>query len=113
MKAIKKGTQVFIWDNEFLKDNIVRKYTKPTKRNYIAIPVDEFACPKCGAEYTDNKSNLVLGREALDDNGNALISNDYSGACLNCDEDFFLFEMVNNLDDYIEPTQGTNDDIAN
>ena len=60
-----------------------------------AIPISEFSCPKCGTKYTDNTSGLILGKEAKE------VSSGYTGACLKCDEDFYIFELVPNLSNYV------------
>lgn len=117
MEKIKKGTKVFVWENEYLNDpvdggNIVRTYEEIECENTHnsdhlikmndgqvfpyenAVPVEKFSCPKCNAKYTNNEENLVLGKEAKDEDGERLVTEGYTGACLNCEEDFYLFELV-------------------
>jgi len=108
---IKEGTLVFVWDDGYLGDskrgNIIRKYIKKDEYGHLvrmyngrsynynnAIPVSMIKCPRCGKLYRNNVSDLVIGREALDENGEHFISHGYVGACLDCDKDFFLSEMV-------------------
>jgi len=115
---MEKNTLVFVWDDDFLGDqtdggNIIRKFLSKIGDQYLvkmldgkiydfnnAIPVTEFKCPHCGTTYSDNVHGLVIGKEALEENKEHLVNDGYVGACLKCDEDFYLFELVENLKEY-------------
>lgn len=119
--SIKEDTEVFVWEEGYLDDTVdggnkVRLYQKigdelhPESDHMIktvdgqiwpyshAIPVTEFGCPKCKAKYSDNKTGLVLGKEAKDSKEERLVVEGYTGACMVCDEDFYLFELLKNND---------------
>lgn len=95
--------KVLVWDDGFLGDrddnNIIRELHAvypdhvTVKMNdgsiwayHNAISIDLLHCPKCKKKIKED----FIGRE------NNNVSYDYVGACDDCDEDFYLFEMLNN-----------------
>ena len=94
--------KVLVWDDGFLGNsedgNIVRELHSISPDGCSvkmedgqifsyqnAISIELLKCPKC----LQNIEEKALGRSEF-------VSNGYSGACLSCEEDFYLAEMVNN-----------------